>query len=301
LRTLEGDARAGETTAKSAKTSATSKSEERVKVAAELGQAESVLGKLLANRPPEPHTATRAVIEEGHSLSILKAQLAELVVNAGAFTEDERDPMLPINHQRQSSEVAAVEERLKKLADSMERTRQAAERAHHDYQQATRLIFRGYFARLKADADQLGYRIEGELVNNENGRFKCEMRVGIEQKSSVSYASPDLSGGQKAALSILMAMTAVSLDSAEGSGFFLVDEPFSASDVYKINELGEFLARTKAQYLISMPTSSDVAQCGDWLSATWTSTKSPGGFDAAGRPVLAPPIKLGFARGARDD
>ena len=113
------------------------------------------------------------------------------------------------------------------------------------------------------------------------------------------YTSSDLSGGQKAALSILMAMTAVSLES-DGAGFFLVDEPFSASDVYKINELGDFLARTKAQYLVSMPTSSDVAQCGEWLSATWISTKSPGGFDGAGRPVLAPPVKLNFSNGTRD-
>jgi hypothetical protein len=67
-----------------------------------------------------------------------------------------------------------------------------------------------------------------------------------------------------------------------------------------INELGDFLARTKAQYLVSMPTSSDVAQCGEWLSATWISTKSPGGFDGAGRPVLAPPVKLNFSNGTRD-
>ena len=123
--------------------------------------------------------------------------------------------------------------------------------------------------------------------------------MGIDQKPPVHYASPDLSEGQKAALSILMAMTAVSLES-DGAGFFLVDEPFSASDVYKINELGSFLARTKAQYLVSMPTSSDIAHCGDWLSATWISTKSPGGFDATGRPVVATRLKLNFSHGTRD-
>jgi ATPase subunit of ABC transporter with duplicated ATPase domains len=229
----------------------------------------------------------------------LRAQLAELTSRAADFTDDERDPMLPINHQRQTQEVAAVEERLGRLAEAIERTREAADRAHHDYQRTTRLIFRDYFARLRRDAEQLGFRVEGELLNADTGRFRCEVRVGIDEKSPVHYASPDLSGGQKAALSILMAMTAVSLES-DGAGFFLVDEPFSASDVYKINELGEFLSRTRSQYLVSMPTSSDVAQCGEWLSATWIATKSPGGFDGSGRPVLAPRVKLNFSNGTRD-
>jgi len=241
----------------------------------------------------------KAVLGGGESATTLKAQKAELDGRALRFTPDERDPMLPINYERQSAEVGAVEERLGKLAASVEMTKQAADRAHEEYQHTTRLLFRAYFARLKRDAEQLGYRVDGELVNAASGKFACEMRVGIDQKPPVNYASSDLSGGQRAALSILMSMTAVSLDTSESAGFFLVDEPFSESDVYKINELGEFLARTKSQYLISMPTSSDVSQCGDWLSATWTSTKSPGGF-ASGKPVLAPPIKLGFAVGARD-
>ena len=124
--------------------------------------------------------------------------------------------MLPINHQRQTQEVGAVEERLEKLAESIEKTREAADRARHDYQRTTRLIFRDYFARLRRDAEQLGFGVDGELVNADNGRFRCEVRVGIDQKSPVHYTSSDLSGGQKAALSILMAMTAVSLNPTVG-------------------------------------------------------------------------------------
>ncbi|MGH7389903.1 MAG: AAA family ATPase [Candidatus Rokuibacteriota bacterium] len=284
---------------KDAQDACAKKTNERQETEAELSNAAIALGKLLAMPPPEADAAVRAVLEEGSSLLTLRAQLAELTGRTADFTDDERDPMLPVNHQRQTQEVTAVEERLTKLAESVEKTREAADRAHHDYQRMTRLIFRDYFARLRRDAEQLGFRVDGELVNADNGRFRCEVRVGIDQKSPVHYASPDLSGGQKAALSILMAMTAVSLES-DGAGFFLVDEPFSASDVYKINELGDFLARTKAQYLVSMPTSSDVAQCGEWLSATWISTKSPGGFDGAGRPVVAPRVKLNFSNGTRD-
>jgi chromosome segregation ATPase len=284
---------------KDARAASDTKRAERLDAESERSSAETALGKLLAVPPPEADAAVRAVLGEGSSLLTLKAQLGELTGRTADFTDDERDPMLPLNSQRQTQEVAAVEDRLANLAQAIEKTREAADRAHHDYQRMTRLIFRDYFARLGRDAEQLGFRVDGELVNADTGRFRCEVRVGIDEKSPVHYASPDLSGGQKAALSILMAMTAVSLES-DGAGFFLVDEPFSASDVYKINELGDFLARTKAQYLVSMPTSSDVAQCGEWLSATWIATKSPGGFDRAGRPVLAPRVKLNFSNGTRD-
>ncbi len=113
------------------------------------------------------------------------------------------------------------------------------------------------------------------------------------------HDSEELSGGQKAALSMLMAMTAVALDD-DGPGFFLVDEPFAASDVGKINELGAFLERTGARYILSMPTSADLAQCGPWLQAVWGCTRSRGGFDARGQPVLAPPVKQMFTAEARD-
>ena len=124
----------------------------------------------------------------------LKAQLAELTGRTAGFTDDERDPMLPINYQRQTQEVGAVEERLEKLAESIEKTREAADRAHNDYQRTTRLIFRDYFARLRRDAEQLGFAVDGELVNAENGRFRCEVRVGIDEKSPVHYTSSDLVG-----------------------------------------------------------------------------------------------------------
>ena len=104
-----------------------------------------------------------------------------------------------------------------------------------------------------------------------------------------------MSGGQKAALSILMAMTTMHVHGdASAAGFFVVDEPFSASDVHKIQELGLFLDQTGAQYLVSMPTTSDLARCGAWLQAVLTCTKSIGGVDATGALRLAPPVKCSY-------
>lgn len=265
----------------------------------ELENAQVDLARLLGEPPAPPSEATTDVLAEVGSAGTLKALLRALEQQLSGYDEADRDTLLPLNFERQRGEVGAVEERLQQLDAALAETRAAAESAREEYQQATRRVFRAYFARLRQDAKELDFTVDGELVPADNGRFRCEVRVGVGEKAPVHYGSGELSGGQKAAVSILMAMTAVSLES-DGAGFFLVDEPFSASDVYKINELGSFLDRTGAQYLVSMPTSSDLEQCGPWLSAVWTCTKTRGGYDEARRPVLAPLVKLSFAPGARD-
>lgn len=275
------------------------RSAQREQRTAERARVDEELGSLLLAPLPPPDEAVRAELDLGLSLRAVDRMAQELERDVAGFTADERDPLLPQNHARQAAEAEAVERRLEVLRAQLDATRAAAEEARDQYQRTTRLVFRGYFARLREAGGALDFGIEGRLEPRENGRFSCDIRVAVGDKAPVHHDSEDLSGGQKAALSILMAMTAVSLES-EGAGFFLIDEPFAASDVHKTNELGRFLDRTGAQYLVSMPTSADLDQCGPWLRATWTCTRSRGGFDAAGRPVLAAPVKLGFAVGARD-
>jgi chromosome segregation protein len=296
---LGGDAKAADQEAKNAAREASARDVERTNAMADLLDAQEHLGTRLAKQQAPPTQEVNALLAEDQPLRTLQVIERELALQEAAYISDERDPMLPVNYQRQETEVAAVEMRLRLLGEALEETKNAAERAWRDYQQATRMVFRGYFARLAKDAAALDFHIEGALEGTDTGRFRCDLRVKVGDKLPVSYDSSDLSGGQKAALSILMAMTAVSLET-DGAGFFLVDEPFSASDVIKMNELGEFLARSGAQYLVSMPTSADLGQCGPWLAATWTCTKTRGGFDDNGRPVLAPRVKIAFAPGARD-
>lgn len=258
------------------------------------------LGRLLGDELPELDDDAKALLNEITSLDVLATLRRETEKHVAEFSAEERDSMLPLNLARQSDEVTAVENRLKQLAENLESTKKAAERARDEYQQATRRVFRHYFGRLKEASSALDFSVEGKLEPRENGKFSCDIRVRVGEKAPVHYNSEELSGGQKAALSILMGMTAVSLEH-DGAGFFLIDEPFAASDVIKINELGQFLRQTGAQYLVSMPTSADLEQCRDWLAATWTCTRSRGGFDPKGRPVLAPPVKLGFTDGARHE
>ncbi|MCP4676654.1 MAG: AAA family ATPase [Deltaproteobacteria bacterium] len=266
----------------------------------EKDEADEALGLLLAEELPPLDDEIHSLIDEGHSIRTLSSMEKPIADTLGDFTEEEKDPNLPLNLSRQQSEVEAVTERIERMTVNLKETREAAEEAKGQYQETTRRVFRHYFTKLKQAAAEIDFKLGGQLEPREDGRFKCAIHVRVGQKVPVHYRSNELSDGQKAALSILMGMTAVSLES-DAAGFFLIDEPFSQSDVVKINELGQAIARTGAQYLVSMPLSADLEQCRDWLQATLTTTKTDGGFDINGRPALAPPIKLGFASGARDD
>lgn len=262
--------------------------------------AEAELGEVLAAAQHERDAAVTAVLAEGHSLQTLRTLRDSGEGQLAGFEPAVRDTLLPTNYARQVDEVAAVTAQLERLKAAVDLTKVAAEAAHEQYVKTTRRVFRAYFGQLTAAAARLDWAVTGRLEERADKRFSCDIRVGVGEKSAVRHDSEDLSGGQKAALSILMGMTAVSLES-EGAGFFLIDEPFSASDVTKINELGVFLAETGAQYLLSMPTSDDLKACGPWLSTVWLCTRTRGGTDADGVVRLAPPVEFLLTRTARDE
>lgn len=225
---------------------------------------------------------------------VIESMLAHHRAALLRFSEADRDDNLPNNVRTRERQVSDIRRELDRLDGQVERSKGAAEQAREQYQRTTRRVFRRYFARLAEEAARIHFHTDGGLRERDDGRFEVDLKVGVGDKVPVAYSSQMLSGGEKAALSILLAMSSMERESGEAPGFFLVDEPFAASDTHKIQELGFFLERTGAQFLISMPTSMDIARCGSWLSAVLTCTKTPGGMDAEGRLRLAPPIRCSY-------
>jgi len=243
----------------------------------------------LASRDPEFAGRVEAFARE-RSPEVIEEQVRNDQADLETYPEADRDESLPGNVRTLERQVEDVQAELDRLEQQAEADRAKVEAAHDQYRRFTRKRFRVYFERLAAEAERIRFRVEGNLAERTDGRFDVNLMVGVGDKAPVPYDSPALSGGEKAALSILMAMSAIEGRDGGGPGFFLVDEPFSASDTYKIGELGTFLARTGAQYLISMPTTMDIARCGSWLRAVLTCTKTPGGEGAR----LAPPVKCSY-------
>ncbi|MED5370564.1 MAG: AAA family ATPase [Myxococcota bacterium] len=246
---------------------------------------------------PEPDQLHPEVVAHAteHPVAVLEHTVRTNEQSLKSFQQAERDTNLPANVETLEKQVADVAKELALLDENVDRAREAAERAHDQYRTATRRIFRRYFASLTQSGGPLGFTIEGGLRARDDGRFAVDVKIAAGAKDLVPYSSPSLSGGQKAALSMLMAMTTLRVHDADGGpGFFLVDEPFSASDTHKIQELGAFLERTGAQYLVSMPTTEELRRCGSWLQAVLTCTQTPGGRTTDGQLRIAPPVKCSY-------
>ncbi|MEZ4316975.1 MAG: ATP-binding protein [Myxococcota bacterium] len=254
-------------------------------------------GRMAELDVPEPDDVEPEVVAYAteHPVAVLEHTVRTSEQNLKGFQEAERDTNLPANVETLEKQVAAVRRELERLDAQVDDAREAAERAHEQYRTATRRIFRRYFASLTESGGPLGFTIEGGLRARDDGRFAVDVKIAAGAKDLVPYSSPSLSGGQKAALSMLMAMTTLRVHDADGGpGFFLVDEPFSASDTHKIQELGAFLERTGAQYLVSMPTTEELRRCGSWLQAVLTCTQTPGGRNADRQLRIAPPVKCSY-------
>ena len=277
-----------------------------------LGRELAAIDLELGDAIPEASTAReRCGPDGGELLSLVESRAKEyaaetlhaLLVSTQrtieGYSDDDRDTNLPILVQTQQTQVGDVRGELERIDSQTADAKEQVDRAHDDYKRMTRRRFQGYFARLRSRAEPLGFGIDGRLQGRDDGRFDVSVEVRVEGKDPVPYSSQSLSGGQKAALSLLMAMSTLETlkgdeKAGAGPGFFIVDEPFSASDTHKIQELGTFLERTGAQYLVSMPTTMDIRRCGAWLDGVLTCTKTPGGYDAAGELRLAPLVKPSY-------
>lgn len=90
------------------------------------------------------------------------------------------------------------------------------------------------------------------------GRVGLEVRVGFDGKRLVAVHDPELSGGQKVVASLILLMALTMSDEGETAGFFILDEPFAHLSVERIDEVARFLLVTRAQFLITTPTTHNL-------------------------------------------
>lgn len=268
--------------------------EEADRALTELEQAAADASAALDAASAADKAAVERILDESGP-SVLDHLVREGEKRIARYPEADRDPQLPHNLRTLERQLTATRGELDRITASVEEARRAVDSAYDQYVRVTKRQFRAYFARLAEEARLMDFTVQGTLRERDDQRFEVALDVAVGEKAPVPYSSRTLSGGQKAALSILMAMSTLGVSEDDGPGFFLVDEPFSASDTHKIQELGEFLGRTGAQYLVSMPTSLDIGRCGAWLSSVLTCTRSAGGHDGEGRLRLAPPVKFSVA------
>ena len=101
-----------------------------------------------------------------------------------------------------------------------------------------------------------------EFLKDENddliGKAGLEVRIGFDGKKPVAVDDPKLSGGQSVVASLILLMALTMQEGETAAGFFILDEPFAHLSVERIDEVARFLTVTRAQFLITTPTTHNL-------------------------------------------
>jgi len=106
-------------------------------------------------------------------------------------------------------------------------------------------------------------RVPGaEILRDESddvlGKAGLEVRIGFDGKKPVAVDDPKLSGGQSVVASLILLMALTMEEGGDAAGFFILDEPFAHLSVERIDEVARFLQVTRAQFIITTPTTHNL-------------------------------------------
>jgi len=163
------------------------------------------------------------------------------------------------------------------LTECRRRYAEVVREALHDYRD--RILALARLAEVEADV-RLPSSLDDDQALDEAG---IEVAFGFDGKDMLPLGDSDYSGGQQviAALILLMAMA-----EAEGRGFFMLDEPFAHLSVDRIDDVGQFLRASRAQFLLTAPTTLDRQQLDPAALLIVLRKKKPGEA-AAPEPLVA--------------
>jgi len=197
---------------------------------------------------------------------------------------------------------ASVREELKVLSRNLDdlhghvRARQAEadaagqelDQCRQDYLGVVQSTLHDYARRARGLAELASARVEIELPRLENDDRSIDeagivVRIGFDGKRPTDLGDTAHSGGQQvvSGLVLLMAMA-----ETEGDTFFIVDEPFAHLSLDRVDDVGKFLRRSGAQFLITVPTTLDRGQL-DPASLLIVLKKKAAGEEFAPRPIVA--------------
>ncbi len=165
---------------------------------------------------------------------------------------------------------------------------QELDRCRGDYLEVVRGTLHDYAKRSRALAEMASARLEVELPRLENDDKSIDeagivVRIGFDGKPPTEIGDTSHSGGQQvvSGLVLLMAMA-----ETEGESFFIIDEPFAHLSLDRVDDVGKFLRRSGAQFLLTVPTTLDRGQL-DSASLLIVLRKKGPQEPHAPRPVVA--------------
>lgn len=184
--------------------------------------------------------------------------------------------------EHESKELKKKEAQLtRQEKDNFQRS-QELEKCREDYKEMIVNTIDFYNKSVKHLASLAGCRMRVFLEMGRSDSLiedaRMEVRVAFDQKREVNIRDKSLSGGQDVIASLILLVALSRLEQDQASGFFIMDEHNAHLDTVRIVEVGRFLRSTKAQFVLTTPTTENVStlSVADLIiSFTKKSNKSP--------------------------
>lgn len=215
------------------------------------------MGKQIPAQTSRPYTPEQLEPPEW-----LEHKLKELVQEMETFAGCRDLAMIDLYEHEVKQMEGKKRELLRQEQDQSERS-QELEKCRDDYREMIVQTVNFYNKAVKDLADLAGCRMR---VNLELGHGECLVedarlygRISFDQKAEVDIHDKSLSGGQDVIASLILLVALSRLEKDQPSGFFIMDEHNAHLDMLRIMEVGHFLRSTKAQFVLTTPTTENMA------------------------------------------
>lgn len=219
--------------------------------------------RLKAGMPPAWHeeTALAQLAQEYGSCANVELRLRELA--ARLANEDwETDERVIAMRDKLAGDLAEKESRAADSRRECERARTLTESARGEYINVLRATIRRYGKNLRELGAKAGIAVEHEMPHLENDDLVLSqagliVRFDFDQKGMIGLNDGEASGGQQVMKSLIL-LIALMMDDERPGGFVFIDEPFAHLDIMNIDRVAAFLRATRAQYLITTPSTHNL-------------------------------------------
>ncbi len=226
----------------------------------ELVRAELVALPVPAEQPEEPRE--RSVLEVESEKETLEQRLEH------EFAEEERTPEVVLNRDRQSDHVSDAQRVLGEHTEQLARAQEQLAEARRRYKQHVRETVHRLAASFRDVCTKAAMTGELKLVPEEDGEHALSVRVahtsGAPAEALAPYQSGSHSDGQRAKISILLLLAAMSSEGA--SDLLIMDEHSAHLDSRNIDYIGEAMRTLSAQvqFVLASPVTAEAARAAGW-------------------------------------
>lgn len=192
----------------------------------------------------------------------------------------ETDATVIARRDKLAEDVRGKAERVESARSQCERARKITESARGEYLNVLRATVRNYGRHLKDLGLKAGIEVDYEmphLVNDDAALAQAGLHVkfNFDQKGMIGMNDGEASGGQQVMKSLIL-LIALTMETDRPGGFVFIDEPFAHLDVMNIDRVAAFLRATRAQYLITTPSTHNINVFSPVQLTLVTQKKRPG-------------------------